>query len=71
MHKYYLNSGMMQYERALIDDIMFFSKYKGKKKNISNEEWNDKESPFIYGSKPRESENVINDRNNMKIMRNG
>ena len=46
--------GMMEYERALIDDIMYYSKIKGSKK--FSDAWYEKveRSSFVYGNRPGE-----------------
>lgn len=47
-----ISRGMMEYERALIDDIMYYSKIKGNKK--LSDAWYEKalRSPFVYGEQP-------------------
>lgn len=51
----YINNdcrGMMEYERSIIDDIMFFAQFKGNKKKIPMDAWLDKHSPMIYTDSP-------------------
>lgn len=43
--------GMMEYERNLIDDIMFYAQYKGKENKIPDEYWRHK-GPLVYGDTP-------------------
>lgn len=45
--------GMMEYERALINDIMFYSKYKG---NVPTAGWYDKQDPCVSGDRPGDNE---------------
>lgn len=40
------NRGMMEYERALIDDLMFYAKFKGKNSEITFDDWREKQ-PLI------------------------
>lgn len=49
-----ISRGMMEYERALIDDIMYYSKIKGSKK--FSDAWYEKveRSSFVYGNRPGE-----------------
>lgn len=51
----YINNnyrGMMEYERSIIDDIMFYAQFKGKVKNIKPDAWLGKHSAFVDGDKP-------------------
>lgn len=48
--------GMMEYERVLMDDILFFARHKGDRKNISDDDWRDKPNILIYGNESPEKE---------------
>ena len=41
--------GMMEYERVLIDDIVFYSKFKGKIERATYEDWQSKLYPLVCG----------------------
>ncbi len=41
--------GMMEYERVLIDDIVFYSKFKGKIERATYEDWDGKLYFMVYG----------------------
>lgn len=55
VYKGVISTGMMEYERALIDDIMYYSKIRGKEKY--GEAWYEKtrRSVFVYGDRPSQN----------------